>query len=228
MGCSQEDTRVPSGQSRRCERVLAVERSIPGVTFGIVPQSNRKTSRIGVDVTELSDQEHLRRVAEGRVEHLEALYRRWRPRVRALCYGMVGDAQEASDLCQDVFLRVLRYAKGFRGDAQFGTWLYTVTRRVCLDHLEKRRRTQTALTDLQAELPNAQSVGGEVQRLRRAFERLPADQREVLVLHRFHGWKFKEIAEQTGSTEGAIKVRAHRALRALRAEYFRLENEDHG
>ncbi len=181
-----------------------------------------------MDVTEVSDKEILRRVAAGDVEHLEPLYRRWSPRVRAQCYGMVGNTQEASDLCQEVFLRVIRYAKSFRGDAKFGTWLYAMTRRVCLDHLEARSRTRAALTELSQELPSADDASPTVDLLRRAFERLPADQREILVLHRFHGWKFREIAENTGSTEGAIKVRAHRALRALRTEYFRLENENNG
>jgi RNA polymerase sigma-70 factor (ECF subfamily) len=179
-----------------------------------------------VHVQECSDQEHLSRLAAGDMAHLEPLYQRWQRRVAAQCYAMVGDQQLAADLCHDVFLRVALYARTFRGEAAFGTWLYTMARRVCLDHIARRQRQRRVLEQVHREAPRAMHQTPHLQRLRAAFERLQPEQREILVLHRFHGWKLREIAEKMQATEGAIKVRAHRALLALRQEYHNVRSQD--
>lgn len=172
----------------------------------------------------MSDNEHMLRLAAGEMEHLAPLYRRWRPKVAALCYGMVGNTADAADLAHEVFLRVVRYRSTFRGESSFGSWLYTMARRVCLDHVGRDQRRRQALETLQQDAPEPRSRDEErIARLRRAFEQMPPEQREILVLHRVHGLKYREIAELQDSSEGAIKVRAHRALNELRERVRRLE-----
>ncbi len=176
-------------------------------------------------MNELSDNEHMHRLAAGEIAHLAPLYRRWQPKVVALCYGMVGDSTDAADLTHEVFLRLVRYRHTFRGDASFGSWLYTMARRVCLDHVNQNHRRRRALDTVQSDLAiRTPSVGDErLRRVRRAFEQLESDQREVLVLHRIYGLKYREIADLLNSSEGAVRVRAHRALNALRERLQGLE-----
>ena len=175
----------------------------------------------------LSDNEHMHRLAAGQVEHLAPLYSRWRSKVMALCYGMTGNGTDAADLVHDVFLRVVRYRQTFRGDAAFGSWLYTMARRVCLDHLDRDKQHRRALGELQPVVQEVRPARDEdrIARLRRAFESLRSEQREILVLHRVHGLKYREIAELWDSNEGAVKVRAHRALNELREHFRRLERD---
>ena len=178
-------------------------------------------------MSKLSDNEHMQRLAAGQIEHLAPLYDRWRSKVTALCYGMTGNVADAADLVHEVFLRVVRYRRTFRGDAAFGSWLYTMARRVCLDHVERNRRARQALDELQPVGPEVPRPRDEdrMARLRRAFEILRPEQREILVLHRVHGLKYREIAELWDTSEGAVKVRAHRALNELREHFRRLEQQ---
>lgn len=174
-----------------------------------------------------SDRELLMALGADGVGALESLYRRHRDRVYASCYRMVGDAQVAEDLLQESFLRILRYSDTFKGDAAFTTWLYRLVRNVCLDHMKREARLDErsrswALEHLR-EVGTREAEDPRTDLVRSALYELPPDRREVLVLSRYEGLSYAEIADVCGTTVGAIKVRAHRAMRELRARYQELE-----
>lgn len=173
------------------------------------------------------DRELMARVRAGDLDALAALFRRHHHRVRALCYRMTGNADAADDLCQESFLRVLRYAASFDGRASFATWLHRVVRNRCLDHLAAERRDQRALARLADDTADADRAPDpdpeRGARLRRALARLSPEKREVLVLSRFENLRYREIAEVCGISVESVKVRAHRALRELRRLFDDLE-----
>jgi RNA polymerase sigma factor (sigma-70 family) len=188
---------------------------------------------------QVTDNELVTAVSRGDAGALGVLFERHHARVHSLCYRMTGDPSVADDLVQESFLRVHRYAKGFRERAAFTTWLHRLVRNVCLHHLnaEARRHARVELMaggqraearsgpgTVQPDEPAALQGGDpRLDTLRQALYSLPPDKREVLVLSRYEGLSYAEIADICETTVGAIKVRAHRAMRELRHRYEELE-----
>jgi len=174
-----------------------------------------------------ADHELTAAVAGGDLNALGALFERHHERVHAICYRMTGDSSVADDLVQESFLRILKYSRGFGGRAAFTTWLYRLVRNVCLDHLsaESRTRTRAAMMAVEQEhdAPQDHDTDPRLDAIRNALNRLAPDKRDVLVLSRYEGLSYAEIAEICETTVGAIKVRAHRAMRELRQQLAELE-----
>ena len=166
----------------------------------------------------------MRALGDGAAEAFGVLYRRHCARVHSLCARMCGGGPQADDLAQESFLRALRHRHTFRGDARFTTWLYRVARNVCLQHLADAAREHAARERWQGEASAEVTVEAHVEdgvddraaRVAAAMSRLHPSHREVLVLARIEDLSFVDVAEILGCTPGAARVRAHRALQALR------------
>ncbi|MCU1595362.1 MAG: polymerase, sigma-24 subunit, subfamily [Frankiales bacterium] len=149
--------------------------------------------------------------------------------VYALCRRLLGDPSDAADATQEVYVRVVRSVLGFRGEAAFGTWLHRVTVNVCMTSLRKRgdvrARGQSAgtvdavfddLASNDASPEERVTTADLARRTAKALADLPEDAREVVVLRDVQGLSTKETAELLGISEGAVKVRLHRAHTRLR------------
>ena len=165
-----------------------------------------------------TDEDLMGAVRDGDITKLSLLFERHRGRAFALCYRMTGDRTVADDLVQESFLRVLRYRASFEGRARFTTWLFRLVRNVCLDHLAGSERARALSSRVAAE-PTATTESpdpDDLLALRQALGRLRSEAREILILRRFHDLSYREIGEIVGVSEGAARVRAHRALADLR------------
>jgi RNA polymerase sigma-70 factor (ECF subfamily) len=138
-----------------------------------------------------------------------------------LALRLVGDRQEAEDVTQEAYLRVYRALSRFRGEARFETWLYRIVANAAMNHLRRRGR----FGDLAAEPDDLEvradeSPGPEqvVERdeLEGALARLPEGTRAMVVLKDMYGLTCEEIGRELGVSEGAVKVRLHRARRTLK------------
>ena len=133
--------------------------------------------------------------------------------------------EEAEDLAQEVFVTVFKSIDGFRGDSKLSTWLYRVTVNTAWTHKKRAARHRASPIDDHTEIAaapydaGAPEFAGEILelrgRLRRSLDRLPAAQREVVVLKDIYGWSHAEIADSMGITVTAAKVRLHRARARL-------------
>jgi RNA polymerase sigma-70 factor (ECF subfamily) len=127
-----------------------------------------------------------------------------------------------------VFLRILKSRATYRPGTQFRTWMYQIARSAHVDRF--RGRAREIYEDPDALAPPSEAPGPaaaleqaqEATLMRRALLLLPEDKREVLVLSRFQGLKYQEIAALLGCEEGAVKVRVFRAMRALKDAYLSL------
>ena len=174
-----------------------------------------------------SDEELMLALRDGELTAFDALFRRHYESVRMLCARVTATASVGDDLAQETFLRVLRHRATFRGDARFTTWIYRIARNLCLEHVARAARDQRIAERWKVEAPVslASDRSDELDALAAALQTLPPDQREVLVLCRYHDLPFAEVAEILGCTPGAARVRAHRALVALRKAY---DAREHG
>ncbi|MFC4426866.1 RNA polymerase sigma factor [Deinococcus navajonensis] len=149
----------------------------------------------------------------------EALVTRHAPAVHRLAASMVGPGA-ADDVVQDVFIAVHRGLRGFRGEAQFSTWLH----RIALNACTRALRTRPSLPLDEAPEPFSPHdpcrTGEQAQlraRLAAALQSLPPEQREALTLREIAGLDYAEIASVTGAELGTVKSRINRGRAALRA-----------
>jgi RNA polymerase sigma-70 factor (ECF subfamily) len=147
---------------------------------------------------------------------------------------LLGDPQEALELSQEVFLRVFRGLRHFRGEASLRTWIYriVVTQARNRQRWWRRRRQDTHVSldehiktngDLATTSPTASpervlSQRELARRLSRALESLPFDQRTAIVLREVDGLSYEEIAFSLGVAVGTVKSRLARARESLRRE----------
>ncbi len=155
------------------------------------------------------------------------LYDAHAPRVYGLCLRLAGDPAAASDLVQDVFVKVWEKIDSYRGESAFSTWLHRLAVNTVLDQgrRARRRRMRVAIdADLRgmavdAPAPDAparkRDVGLSLD-LEQAIAALPAGARAVFVLHDVEGFRHHEIATQLNIAEGTSKAHLFRARRLLR------------
>ena len=171
-----------------------------------------------------ADLELAARCRAGDADAFEELYRQHARRLFSLVVRMVGSAQDAEDLVQEVFLQAHRKLAGFRGESTLGTWLYRLTMNHCLDHLRGRQakmnRATGSLDDEDAIEPMAPApmVPQAISRLdlERAIDALPPGSRAVFLLHDVEGFEHREIADILGISEGTSKSQVHKARLKLR------------
>jgi RNA polymerase sigma-70 factor, ECF subfamily len=175
--------------------------------------------------------EALARVAAGDAQAFASLVESHQERLLRLCERLLGDAEEARDAAQEVFLKAYRKAGAVRPQGRVYTWLYRIAVNHCLNKLRRRKlvrflrwedpeeRDAPAFDppDEAADPAAALEARRRWRATRRALARLPENQRSVLVLVRFEGLSYKQVAEVLSITEGAVESRLFRAMRRLEA-----------
>ena len=169
---------------------------------------------------------------DGDHKAFEQLVRMTSPACYLLAYRLVGNVHDAGDVLQDAYLRAYRSLRRFRGDSAFSTWLHRITVNCAADLLEQRRRASHdvlddsgvsgALVELRTERDPEAAAGitDDRDRLVEALRELPHELRLVVVLRDVYDLPHREIAKELGISQGAAKVRLHRARLRLRQRLF--------
>jgi RNA polymerase sigma-70 factor (ECF subfamily) len=165
--------------------------------------------------------ELLERCRRGEPEAFAELVERTHRHVYTLAYRLMGDRHEAEDVAQEAYLRVYRSLRSFRGESSFQTWLYRVVANVAMNHLRRRGRFGDLGDEPELVVRVADTRGDEASEidrdeLRRALAALPDAQRVAVLMKDGYGFSCREIADQMGVSEGAVKVRLHRARKRLK------------
>ena len=157
------------------------------------------------------------RFCDGDAKAFDVLFARHAGAVRGYLHRITGSAASADDLTQAAFLSVVKARGRYVRGSAFKPWLFAIATNAARD-LHRRRRGE----ELSAEPTSTETVEPKVRdaglekHVRDALVQLPEAQREAIVMHRFEGMSFGEIAEVLGVNEGAVKVRAHRGYERLR------------
>ena len=160
------------------------------------------------------------RVRKGDDSAFEELVSRHYRSVYNLVYRFLLDMADAEDVTQEVFLRVFRASKTYTAKAKFSTWLYTITKNLCFNELRKKRSVKIFSIDEEVlpEIPSAaDDPAFEVEkkeirsRVLEAVKALPENLRIAVLLLKYHGLSYEEVAEILGCTVNAVKLRIHRA-----------------
>jgi len=195
------------------------------------------------------DEQLLAAYRAGDVAAFEALLARYEKPIWSYLRRFVRHDEAAEDLLQEVFLRVVRDAQdaaapGWKGQAKFSTWLYTIARNLCVDRSRREGIRRAASLDaasddgdapvsLHDRIPGTVRAADAVladrqaaQRIDRAIAALPDDQREVFLMREVMELPFAEIATVVGASEPTVKSRMRYALEKLRSALADLAGED--
>ncbi|HEY4321616.1 MAG TPA: sigma-70 family RNA polymerase sigma factor [Gemmatimonadales bacterium] len=178
---------------------------------------------------EPSDRALMHDVQRGDLAALDMLFARHHRRLYSFLARLTGDPDAADDLVQDAFLRLLRFKASFRADGEFIPWLFRIARNLAVDRYHGAEPTSASASDaLVAESDGALDVLLRDERqhqLEQALATLPLAQREVLLLHGTEHLSHRDLGAVLGCTEGAARVRVHRALAALRGAWHATTGE---
>jgi len=160
--------------------------------------------------------EAVRRAKDGDMDGIRFLYARFADDVCGYVRSIVQHEQDAEDITQNVFAKLVTAIHKYEPrEVPFAAWILRVARNAALDHLRARR--QIPVEEGRSDDGGHEEVGLErSQCLRDALLRIPAEQREVLVLRHLAGLTPMEIAERLGKTEGSIHGLHHRGRGALK------------
>jgi len=177
----------------------------------------------------VSDEELVLAVQAGDTDSLGALVARWEQPLFRFVSRMLPRAEDAHDVCQETFLRILGKSHRYRKGSRFSTWMYQIALNLCRDRARHRRRWGLILAE-HREVDDRMPAGpgepdpardaerAEMSRaVRRAMLAIPREQREVLILKEYEGMKFREIAEILGCPESTVKSRMYYGLNGLRS-----------
>lgn len=170
-----------------------------------------------------TDEELLRHTRQGDTEAFGLIVERYQRRVFAVAYGLVHDVEQARDLVQEGFIRAYQAIDRFRGTSGFYTWIYRIVVNLCIDYIRKRAVERDAFSEdpdpigQPPSTPEAIASRRELQMVvRRAIQKLPEDQRAVIVLREMEGLSYKEIAQVVDSSVGTVMSRLFYARKRLR------------
>jgi RNA polymerase sigma factor (sigma-70 family) len=178
-------------------------------------------------VVELTDEKIMQRVKDGQLSELTTLFERYHVPLYNFFLKLTTDRNASEDLTQTLFYRILRFRHTFNGaSGNFRPWMYQMARNIHADYCKQKIRISeiVANTDNEAaDIPLSEEGFEEhdYEKLKAAMAALGPVDRELLVLSRYEGLKYAEIAEMKNMSLSAIKVQIHRAMKALRVHYFK-------
>ena len=150
---------------------------------------------------------------------LAELFRRHRDSVWRFALARCGDPELASDITQELFLRLADYRRPVFRKAKFTTWLYRVTANLAVDEWRRQARTEAGeLDDAMSPVESGAEQQADLARVMAVMGTLPERQRQTFHLRMLEQWSTEDTAAAMGITTGSVKTHLQRALQAVRTQ----------
>ena len=188
----------------------------------------------------LSEQGLIKSAQAGNAVAFEQLIEAHQKHIFSIAYRIAGNQEDASDMAQEVLIKIFRNLKNFRGDSKFSTWLYRVATTTCLDEQKKLRRHTSYSLDETLETEDGslatepadtgptpeESLERKAMRqaIHQAIGKLKKEHQKVILLREVRGLSYEEIAKALNCSEGTVKSRINRARDQLKK--ILLENRE--
>ena len=176
----------------------------------------------------MTDEQLMSLIKGGSLDYLNELFNRYSKRLYNYFLKSTLDRDESDDLIQELFMRVIKYRKSFREGNVFEHWIFQIARNMVKDHFRKLKVHNDRFS-MESEFSEMENEEDQMQmekekNLYKAMQTLPADKRELLVLSKFQGMKYEQLAKLRETTVANIKVQVHRTIKELKKSYFEVEN----
>lgn len=179
----------------------------------------------------LSDEHLIKKVQEGDHSRMGLLYERYHKDLYAYFYRCTSDTLKSEDLVHNVFFKVLNNCHQYAGKSKFVYWLFIIARNIQINDYRKKDplRQSYEINDLDSMKYAKNSPSEALEKseqkelLARALNQLSPEKKEAIILSRYQGMKYYEIAEIAGCKESAIKSRIQRGLMELREILERMQ-----
>jgi len=187
----------------------------------------------------MSEEAVIARCQNGDVAAFEELIAVYQKKVINSAYSILGNREDAYDMAQEIFLKIFANISKFNQQSSFSTWLYRVTRNMCLDELRRRKRHDSRVVSITGEKDDDSydmqiadtargpediaAQGAVVQQVRLAINELPEDYRTSLILREMEGLDYQQIADILECSIGTVKSRISRGRKMLREKLSQCE-----
>ncbi len=177
-------------------------------------------------MTDRTDDKLMTDYAGGDENALRILVERWERQVFAFLVRMLGSPEEAEDLCQDTFMKLISAATRYQPEGKFQSWLFRIAGNQARSRLRRRKILRwlplsNEYDNTPAHEPDAlDSLSGKEERnlVQEAIARLPERQRQALLLKQYNDMSYQEISEAMDASVSSVQMLLHRAMTALRKD----------
>jgi RNA polymerase sigma-70 factor (ECF subfamily) len=178
------------------------------------------------------------RCQQGDQEALKEIFDKYHKKVYRIAYGVVRQREEALDIVQEVFIKLFRSIKNFRGRSQFYTYLYRMVMNTAIDHARKAGKQFISSLDEEGSFEPSDNVERGPERMllqkelegrvKLAMDKLPPEQRAALIFRDVEGLSYQEMSEAMGCSIGTVMSRLHygrRRVQELLKDYVDLQGQ---
>jgi RNA polymerase sigma-70 factor (ECF subfamily) len=167
----------------------------------------------------LDEADLISRCQKGDQDALKEIFDQYREKVYRIAYGVVRHREDALDIVQEVFIKLFRSIKHFEGKSRFYTYLYRMAMNTAIDHSRKMKKIFASSIDEEGGFtpvdavenrPDRKAAQKELgERLKKAMDKLPDDQRAALIFREVEGLSYKDMADSMGCSIGTVMSRLH-------------------
>jgi RNA polymerase sigma-70 factor (ECF subfamily) len=186
----------------------------------------------------LEETEMISRCQRGDQEALKEIFDKYNKKVYRIAYGVVRQREEALDIVQEVFIKLFRSIKNFKGKSHFYTYLYRMVMNTAIDHARKTGKQTISSLDQEGSFQPSDDLekGPErillqkelEERVRLAMDKLPAEQRAALIFRDVEGLSYQEMTEAMGCSIGTVMSRLHygrKRIQELLKDYVEMRSQ---
>jgi RNA polymerase sigma-70 factor (ECF subfamily) len=167
---------------------------------------------------------------QGNQEAWSMLINAYSKSVYNIALNFFAERDIASDVTQEIFIKIYHNLEKFREEKNFSSWIFTISRNYCIDYWRKNKKFLMNSQELDEKVSASQPTPeenllreSEIETLRKKISQLEPDLRLILILRDIHDLSYQEIAEKFSIPEGTVKSRINRARLRLAQEYTRGE-----
>ena len=151
---------------------------------------------------------------------IDRIYEEYYQKVFAYINSRINNYHQAEDLCSDVFAKVVRRLDSFDdGRSSLSTWIYNISKNTLIDYYRTRHEEYELIDNYEFIEDERPVSGAELADLAAALEKLPQEERDIIVLRYYEGYSLKEISEKMPMSYGVVKLRHNDALNRMK-EYL--------
>ena len=190
---------------------------------------------------EREETEIISKCQQGDQEALKEIFDKYHEKVYRIAYGVVRQREEALDVVQEVFIKLFRSIKNFKGRSHFYTYLYRMVMNAAIDHKRKvGRQFMSSLDEEGSFEPSEEAEKGPErvllqkeleERVKLAMDKLPDEQKAALIYRDVEGLSYQEMAEAMGCSVGTVMSRLHYGRKRMQEslkDYVKVHGQDHG